>query len=427
MMNRSSENIATSVQRQYGRLTVSISLTSIQLLSVKWLFPGLVIAMVVSNQPWMLGPLKIGQYISLVNYLAVAVIVLTTFRRKLWPLIILICIVLAGALSFVFSGMELVFDIFLDIYFCAAGAVIVTRYHNLIYKQVMIICLLNVLVMVVQVVGVGSWPQFLSTHGTGIYEPTSTLFVQLENLKYDIRQARPAGLTYSNIIVSFIVLFGLALHLSRSSGKFAWGTLMLCTMVVLSMAKIVFLGFFLIALSLVIVGNHHQKLGSLRAIAITIFLLVLYAVLFPGLFTINTSPDVIAASIFYRLNNIVGAFPQGGLLRLTFEQYLQGTPRYEVGATLSGYYYLSAIFPYIVGSLPLLMFFFLLGYFKQRVKFPHLLGTTISTLTVVAIYSSAISFWSAQIYWFIVGFAILPMFILLQPRYFKGSLEARFR
>jgi hypothetical protein len=426
MMRRSSENIATSFGLKHGKSTAVIKLTSLQLLSVKWLFPGLFMAMVASNQPWMLGSLKIGQYISLVNYLAVAVIVFTTFRRKLWPMFILMCIVLAGALSFVFSDMGIAFDIFLNIYFCAAGAVIITRYPNLIYKQVMIICLLNMMFMIVQVVGIGSWPQFLATHGVGIYEPTSTLFVQLENLKYDIRQARPAGLTYSNIIVSLIVLFGLALHLSRSRGKFAWGTLILCTMVVLSMAKIVFLGLILIALSLVIVGNHYQRLGSLRAIALTIFLLVLYAVLFPGLFTININMEVIAASIFYRLNNIIEAFPQGGLLRTTFEQYLQGTPRYETGAVLSGYYYLSSIFPYIVASLPLLMFFFLLGYFKQRIKFPHLLGTTMSSLIVVAIYPAAISFWSAQIYWFVVGFALLPLFILLQPRYFKGSLEARF-
>lgn len=425
-MGRPFKNKATPIRYQHGRSTGSISLASLQLLSVKWLFPGLVVAVVVSNQPWMLGPLKIGQYISLVNYLASMVIVLTTFRHKIWPWVFIVCIVLTRtfALIFLITGAEIASDIFLNIFFCITGAIIASRYINLVYKQVMIICLLSLLMMILQIIGIDVWTQFLIQNHSYV-EPTSTLFVQREDLVYRIFQARPAGFFHSSAILSLITLFGLALHLSRSNGGFAWGTIVLSAMVVLAMAKSGFLGLILIVISLFIIGNNRQRLKALKTVMLTIFLFCLYSVLFPGLFAINLDPHVIRFSIFSRLNAIVDAFPVGSILRSSLEQCLQDTPRIEVpgmGSNATGLSKLSPYFFYIMASLPLLMLFFLRGVFKMRAWLPNLVSVSITTLLILAVCIATVSIWDAQIYWFIGGFGLLPLFIFFRQRYFGGLL-----
>jgi hypothetical protein len=41
---------------------------------------------------------------------------------------------------------------------------------------------------------------------------------------------------------------------------------------------------------------------------------------------------------------------------------------------------------------------------------------------VVLIFPSAFPIWPLSLYWFMAGFAFLPLYLLLRPHYFKISL-----
>lgn len=63
----------------------------------------------------------------------------------------------------------------------------------------------------------------------------------------------------------------------------------------------------------------------------------------------------------------------------------------------------------------------------MRAWLPHLVNVSITTLLILAVCIATVSIWDAQIYWFIGGFGLLPLFILFQQRYFGGSLTGRAR
>ena len=58
-------------------------------LCMKWLFPGLLIALVIGPHPWARS-LYIGQIIVLLNDLSAMIIVFAANRGRIWP-ILLIC------------------------------------------------------------------------------------------------------------------------------------------------------------------------------------------------------------------------------------------------------------------------------------------------------------------------------------------------
>jgi hypothetical protein len=434
-----------------GRSTVPITVAAMRSLSAKWLFPGVVALTVASSQDW-LSESIVPYVLTFVTYLSAVILVVTTFRRKRWPTFLVMCILLARAFELVSPTAEIAYYVFLNMLFCAAGAVIVTRYPNLIYKQVMIICLLNVAFMIMQVTGVGGKSsQFLTTHGVSerrkqsMYEqPAPVLFVPEEDIEASLIQARPAGLSHSNIILSLIVLFGLTLHLSRDRNRFAWGTLLLCVMAVLSMAKIVFLGFTLIFLYLMFAGTRGQRWLALKALAIMTVFLILYSVFFPGLFAINLSWFNIGFSFFVRLSDVGRAFGPGSFFQRVLNEALAPLERYleyyayrprqfaalefqQIRSQVTGWSSVVNILPYLVASSPVLAFFFFRGFRRQRSRLPHLTCIARVALIVIAVYPAAFPVWPLAIYWFIAGFGLLPFFVLLEPGYFKDPLRVRYR
>jgi len=411
------------------RATKLITTDLLQSLSAKWLFPGLLIAMVAGNQLWKLGPFYIGQMFSWINAAAAVIIVLSAFRRKLWPRMLLGGIIIAKVIQVTSlispDKAELVFDLLLNALFCAAGAMILFRRLDLIYKQVMVICLLNVIFMAMQVGGVGEWTQFLATEMEFTSKtPARVFFVKEEDLDYQIVQARPSGLLHSSNFLSIVALFGLSLHLSRSNKKFHGGTAILAAMAVLSMAKVVLFGFLLIVLWLLMTGNRLQRKGAVRAVVWAMLFLGIYAVLFPGLFAHHINIWNFSVSFFGRLGDVARSFAEGNTFRVIVENYFADTDfQYFLAKEehISGYAPLVPYLPYIIIFLALLTPFFLRGLRNLRRCSSLLSSTSVVVLFVVLIYPFAVPFLRAQIFGFIAGFALLPLFISFQPRFFKAS------
>jgi len=400
---------------------------SVKSISVRLIFPALVIAMVVGNQLWKFGPFYIGQMISWGVDCAAAVIVVSRFRNKVWPLVLLACIILTRASGSGYEGnqpVDTAYLVFLNVLFCAAGAVVASRRINLVYRQVFWICLLCTPLMLLQMLGVGEWTQFLATEGgPGVQPQFPTLFVGNDDLTFSVIQGRPSGFLHSNNFLSIILLFALALHYSNTkTRKLNWRDLVLCTMVVLAMAKSVFLIFSAMVVWMLMFGDGRQRLRISKVVLLIFALFGLYALLFPGLFASNMSLYHLTFGFFVRANDFLAHLDDDSFLKESLVPYFEGTPTADwetAAAGLSGYTHALTILPYLIIGFVFLIPLFLMGFRKLRLRFPELRNTAPLTLFVVILYPAAVPFFSAQIYWFIAGFALLPLFVLLQPRYFR--------
>lgn len=410
----------------------SITLGELKALCMKWLFPGLISALVIGPQPWV-HPI-VGQTIVLVNDLAAAVIIIATFRDRLWPLVLIACILLAKAFS-IFStndSIEIAYIVFADALICIAGAIIAVERSRLVYTQLMIICLLSVPFMVMQSAGVGGLSQLLSTSYYD-YETApdvqNTLFTPLEDIAYDVRVFRPAGLFRTGTLVTLIALFALPFHLSRRSGRFPGGTAILCAMLILSMGKLAIAGSIVIVFFILLKGNSHQRFESMKALAFMLFFFLLYSFFFPGLLDHNLGSDTENYSLFVRLNDIVEIFPEGGIVREMADPYLVGSFRsihLIAGEHVSGIPSLLIVIPYLLPFLVILAIIYLRGYRSMRAQFPRLLLMCVSVLLGIILYPLVFPIWGTPLYWFMMSFALLPVFFKLFPHYFRNKSHQSF-
>jgi hypothetical protein len=273
-------------------------------------FPLLMLAAVIGNQQWRIGPFLWGQMISWIVDIGGIVILVRFMKRKYWGYLLLVAIVLTRAAGSGFRGsatIDMVYLALLNLLFLIVGAIIAATAPDMARKQVRWICLFSLVFMVLQVTGVGEWTQFLALENNGAPKTAyPTLFVPEDRLIWQVIQARPSGLFYSNNFLSLIVLFGLALNFSdeRTNKLNRWDVAMLM-MAVLSMAKIVFLGTAMIIGWLVFFGRREQRGRMWRAVGLLLVFFVAYRILFPGLFSYQVNFTHFAYSFFIRVNEFV--------------------------------------------------------------------------------------------------------------------------
>lgn len=414
-----------------GRSTVPIKLSIFTSFAEQCLIPSLILSAVISNQlTWPLGPI-IGQALGWAAIFCASVIVLSTFRGKLWPLILIVLVFMAKGYQIVFSapGEGAGFSYYIIIYgclLCSAGATMIACRLNLVYKQIYIICLLNVVFMFMQVAGIADWSQFAATHFDDDMVTYPIAFFN-ETAMFDTTQRRPSGLLYSNQYLSIIALFGLAVHFSRKRGGFATATFVVCAMAVLSMAKLVFLGFMLMGLIVVMTGTAYQRLAILKGFALTILLICIYAILFPGLFESNLNVDQLIYSFSTRISSILYEYGADDALIIFQDianvaqhegvnvKLLNIYPEYE--DRITGYIELIRILPFVSAIVFIILPLYLWGLIKLRAWFPELTTLTVMCMIIVVITPAAGPLWGAPLYLFICGFALFPIFILIHKQY----------
>ncbi|HXG54541.1 MAG TPA: hypothetical protein VNJ03_04115 [Vicinamibacterales bacterium] len=403
-----------------------------QRLAASWIFPGLIAAMIIGNQGWMLGPLSAGQILSWGNDAAAAILVLGRFHGRRWPLLLLavaILLKLATAVGSIAEAADLGFDVVLSILFCAAGAVIVSKKPSIVYRQLLVIAALSIPVMIVQMTGVAPWSEALNTeHTEDVRAPQPTLFVTEAQLHYRTGQARPAGLTHSNNFLSLLAAFLLALHFSRiKTPRLTTRDLIVITFAMLTMSKVVLLVSAVVVMWKLVTGIRVERLRMVRVAGFTVLVLAAYAVFFPGLFTVNTAFYKLSYSFFIRANDFAALLPEGSAVREWLHEQLAGTPRPNKGAvTLSGYAQIITILPYAVVCALLITPVFYNGFLRVRRQYPELVDMTVLTLFVVILFPTAVPMFRAQIFWFVGGFALLPLFTVWEPRRFLRPSDGLF-
>ena len=187
--------------------------------------------------------------------------------------------VLIGDLTFLYIGYKVSL---LSLTFLI-GFIFSFKHVDLIYKQVLVFAIFNVILMFLQVSNAGDWTQFLSTESTALFGEKityDTLFVTYDNLNYSVIQARPSGFLRSNNILSGFVIFGFALHFSRDNKRFWWGTLVLCTMMVLAGARIIYLCYIIMIVIIILGKNKFFIKKAINSILCVITLSFIYYLLF---------------------------------------------------------------------------------------------------------------------------------------------------
>ena len=409
-------------------------LHSLQSLAEWCLIPTILLATVLSNElTWTWGPM-IGRIFGWAMILCASVIVTSAFRGKLWPLLLVIFVFISKAFQSLFGaeteGVTLsYYIIFYGLLMGIAAAVMMASRLNLVYKQLYVICFLNVIFMFMQSAGIADWSQFTTTHAQSDVGTYPVAFFN-ETSFFDISQTRPAGLLYSNQYLCIITLFGLVIHFSRKSDRFKAGTFVMCSMAVLSMSKLVFVGFILMSLYTIIAGTRYQKRSIVRAFALVGLLIGLYAEVFPGLFQSNLNAQQLIYSFSTRISSILNQYGADDLLAMLQQADIESQDtdlhikalmpdELELDEGISGYSSLVKILPIVTTLALITMPFYIWGFHKVRTQFPNLTTLAAMSMILVLVIPSAGALWGQPIYLFICGFGLFPLFILFSPVAFQ--------
>mgnify|MGYP001199309234 CR=1 FL=1 len=371
------------------------------------------------SDPILIFGFLLNQVVNWLVIIGAAIVVRNAYKKSVWPVVIIVGVFFTKILEIVFDGHPatyLSYKFFLLVLFLVFGVIYIYKYLDLLYKHVLIICLFNVIMMVFQILNLGDWTQFLSTESTFTYGEKLTydmLFVPLDQLQFSVIQARPSGFLRSNNILSGVLLFALALHYSRGENRLKWGTLVLSSMIILASAKIVYVGFILMGILLLLKGDRRNRKFLFKSILLLVLLLIIYSFLFPGLFYRYWTSEALFYNISIRINNIISAMDSDSIFRAQLEGYFHYAPRasWETETTvLSGYTLLVNYMRYIIIIFLMMLPLYLKGVRRLNNNYPNLTWVTILCMLVFVIYPAAVPIFKDQFYWMVGGFALAPLF-----------------
>lgn len=369
--------------------------------------------------------MPINQLLNWITIAGAAFILRQSYKNRYWPLVLVLLVIMAKVVSKIFGdpqSIHLFYKAMLCTLFFVMGFLYTkNHYYKLLYKPLLIICSINIMWMIFQLLNLGTWTQFLSTESTLKYGEKIThdiLFVPYEYLKINVIQARPSGLLRANNIVSGVLLFVFAVHLSGRR-ILLWGSLVLCAMIVLTSARVVYFSTLITGIFLIIKGSNYQKKNILYCLGITLIFLWIYSILFPGLFQKFWQADNLMYSFLIRFWNIADNISIMNLSSLAKQQelLLGAELLLEKGQgeeVLSAYVYLARLAKYWIYILILFLYigwryyknFKILNYFH-----PELKSISILCFIVFMIYPAAVPMIHSPYLWYIGGFGLFPLLV----------------
>jgi hypothetical protein len=308
------------------------------------------------------------------------------------------------------------------------GMIMAIERRVLVRRQAAVIMILSAPLMLLQVSGAGAWTQVLTTHGIIGEESVSkegmpTLFVPAPISNVTNVQTRPAGFLHASEFASLIILFALVLLLTSRGRRQRPAEAATCAAAVLSMAKIVLLtAGVAIAWGYIIGDSRFRQRARACAIWLTVFLL-LYRVVFPGLFDANLGADAFAFSLLSRAYDVASVLGYGSLVDQQLYQVLHQSMNVAEGETLSGIGQIVRYLPYfgavaVLGAIP-----FIVAFRRMRRLSPAAVQLA-STMTIcILLFLVAAPFLSSPVFWFCMGFGLFPLLTLADRNYLRHSLR----
>ena len=401
-------------------------------ISTLLLFPCLLASMVLIDQPYFFLVL-IGQILGWISYILSFFVVLNSFKGTKKVVFFYLLIFIVKGLAIITSNnlIQIIYIVLQDSLFCISGAIILYVSPKIVYQQVVIFCWINLIIMFLQVSGLGAvFPQLLTTHGESINAiPVNTLFTSEDNLNYLLIQGRPAGLMDANVLLSLFILFAISVHFSNNSSIKLYVTPLLCAALVLSMAKIAFIGFFIALFYTLYKGTTKQKKHFLRACLFIIIFILIYLLLFPGLASVNLSKETINTSFFLRINEII-SYLDFSFFDPQNVSFLEGTSQFtwgeegEFASGISGIIILFYSNRYLISAVLFLFIFFFVRNFIKLKKFnKSIADKSLFNLIIVGLFPFTHPIWQRPIFWLMIGFGLLPIIYLFNPKFLTSPTK----
>lgn len=397
-------------------------------IALRFLVPLLLTSAICNQETWSTVLSTLGQVASTAGIILAAYVVLRTFRRSAWVPLVIALTILLKMLRIIFpasEGLVLAYELTTGLLWCAAGAIAAIRCPRVIGRQVTIICILGVPLMILQLMGVGVWTQVMRTDwhdgGTGDATQYPTFLRSVDEVMVNTVQSRPAGFFASNNLLSMVLMCAIGLHFSQADRrKLGWQDIGLCLAIVLVMSKGVFTALAVVSLWLLVMGDRFKRRYVLKMAVVVGLLVALYARLFPGVFAFVSSSD--AAMLNFQLRWYDLLFSTGipslvdharvGMFYLSKKIDLD-----DPGQRQSGYAVLAAMAGYALAALALVAPVFLWGLAWLRRTARSRLQPVMVMLLVMLMVPMISSFLASVFFWFIAGFAMLPLFLAFEPRY----------
>jgi hypothetical protein len=366
--------------------------------------------------PVMIAGYPLNQVVNWLVILGVAIVVKNAYKFNMWPVFIIAGVIFSKLASVAMGKpptVEMIYRIFVLILLMALGVIYVSRHLDLIYKQIMIISLLNVVLMILQVSNVGDWTGFLYT-GSEEIVTYDIFFVPIDQYYASMFQTRPTGFLRASSVLSSVLLFAMALHFGREKNRIWWGTIIISAMIVLAGARINYLGYLLMGLLIIVKGNRVLRKHVAYSLLSMIIVMIGYSYFFPALFQNFWRLEVLTSSFYIRMNDIINTLGPENTIRMMLEEPLRYTPRLYTTEITSGYTILIQYSLYILALSFILIPYYITAFRKHIQTFPDLKWVTILCLLVFVVYPAAAPVFSefrGQFYWVIGGFALSPIFI----------------
>lgn len=379
-------------------------------LSAALVFPFLYISTVFVSQPTTLMVL-FGQFFGWVALSASFILIYQLIKNILLLLILFFLLTLFKLLLLIDSSTQLInyYVYLLNFIYSLSGCIVANNFSKLIYKITASICVINVFIMVLQIVGIDSWTQFLTTHGEdNHFNPVKTIFISEEKLEFSLIQYRPAGISHSTIVLNLLIIYLIITYYLSNKNKNIIENFLICIIVVLAMGKSTFIILSVSIAVALIIGKNYQRKNAFIMLVLLALLMYLYSILFPGLFEHHTKIDNFYVSFSQRFYEIFS------LLNLPTNLYPDNFDKYYNNLSLRESEYISGYSALIntpsLLLISLIAFFYLISLKKiiknYSIDKVALLICLFCMLALPIIHP----YLKYQLYWFVCGVACLPLF-----------------
>lgn len=411
-------------------------------------------SMQVGNQPLYIGPLRL----TILFVLPAVLIACLTFiiecpsPRVTSTVMLFIFVVIALVFVFHQERLKLVLEIFSYFFLMYSAAFMVAHHKNKFIFQVCIILFVSLFFALFQVSGTSPWSQLFSVladdvpgmwmNGEEEYKFSVLSIIDMAQylrylnttvesisinvlisperfLSFPLTQYRPAGIIVTNNVLSLFVLVGFAVTLRQQDLKFYFYLIPLCLLMVLSMAKIVFLGFLVLCIFSILQDRFRYIFQIvICCISSTCFFVVYHAFLGPYA-EVTLSKNTFITSLFLRMGNFINQIPKDSFIFKVIDNLIdhKSMDIYLMQDTTSSYQILlHSPLILIVVFIPILMVFIYYCFYWKKLQNCHVYADLTrmsgSLLIVLILYLCAVPYHKAKIYWFFMGAALAPVFLL---------------
>jgi len=389
------------------------------------LLPSFIISLSIGNKGISLGSFNIAVIFTWIAIIFSMVIVFRCVKNQFLSLFLIASVFAFRVLEFISANFSIFYIVSVGLLYAMAAAILFAQNKDLIYKQIMFFTLINVFFQMLQLSGVWTWPYWFTT----IVSPSQAdiLFVEYNDLKANIAQFRPTGILSSPTWQSLYTGLVIALHFTRKK-VIPFSTFLVVLLIVLSNSKFPLLMLPITWIIIYFFGNVYQKELSNKFAIILIFVYLSYAFLFPGIAKMTFDPNLWAWSFFVRLNNLLSFVYPNGEIPIWLQIYTYGTaiePGHEDNY-FTAFAKINNFKQFVIFGIPSAFLFSI--YYKNKYKnIKHITGRPVVfpllCLVITVLYVIMFPILEAHFYYFIMGGALLPIFLtqkipLFAARYF---------